>query len=187
MNSSLKPFVIGSIIYLLTYFLPFFPIIHFLEGESAMSTKTEISVTGFDLMNKSASIKGGQTEDKGFKKQDFIDRMYEVKYEKKEGSLETSSDKVITYPYFGWLDKLPTIGVIFAVLLIFCHYKNYYEYVYWVKIFLSVVIVLCFLRYGFINFFLNRQFTVFPIGIITLIISFILIVFDKKKPLEDSI
>ncbi|MFM7300123.1 MAG: hypothetical protein ACKO1R_03170 [Crocinitomicaceae bacterium] len=188
MNSSIRPFVLGSIIYLITYFIPFLPIIHFYEGENQESTKIEISITGFDLITKSAAIKGEPTEDKDFKKHEYLERMYEVKKEKiEDGNINNTKDKQITYPYYGWIDKLPTVGAILSILLVFFYYGKYHSLIYWTKIFLLSVLAICFLRYGFINLFLNRQFTVFPLGVITLIISYLLIAFDKNNPEEETI
>jgi len=200
MNSTIRPFVLGSIIYLITYFIPFLPIIHYCENPNQKSTKIEISITGFNLITKSATIEGKPTEDKNFKKSEYLEYLYEVKTEKvdaekekpdeqiQDENINNTKDKKITYPRYGWLDKLPTVGALLSILLIFFYYSHYHSLIYWTKVFLLSSLVLCFLRYGFVNFLATgANFTVFPLGIITLIISFILIAFDKNNPVEDTI
>ena len=191
-----QPFIIGIFVYLIIYFVPFFPLINYLNGEDMeqqfkRSTQIEVSITGFDLLTKTAKVEGEGTEEKAFKKRDFIDRLYEKKveeatteapYDENNQNTQKEKDKTITYPQFGWVDKLPSLGIIFSGILLYLYFSKAEEKViYWFKIGLCGIIALCFWRYGLIPIIQTRSFTVLPLGGVLLIIPFLLIVFDKNQ------
>ena len=195
-----QPFIIGIFVYLIIYFVPFFPLINYLDGAYMKSTQIEVSITGFDLLTKTAKVEGEGTENKKFKKSDFIDRLYEKKVEEEEAestdyedgtevpydenneNTQKEKEKTITYPQFGWVDKLPSLGIIFSGILLYLYFsKEEEKVIYWFKIGLGGIIALCFWRYGLFQLLGLREFTVLPLGGILLIIPFLLIVFDKNQ------
>jgi hypothetical protein len=186
-----QPFIIGIFVYLIIYFVPFFPLINYLDGADRRSTQIEVSITGFDLLTKTAKVEGEGTENKDFKKSDLIDRLYEKKveeatteapYDENNENTQKEKDKTITYPMFGWVDKLPSLGIIFSGILLYLYFSKAEEKViYWFKIGLCGIIALCFWRYGLIPIIQSGRFTVLPLGGVLLIIPFLLIVFDKNQ------